>query len=481
MMKISIFLTILVAYTCDIFGQAPTPVGPLPNDRQVEWYHREIMVFFHFGINTFTGPDGVEQGDGTASPSIFNPTNLNCMQWVSVLKAAGITCGILVAKHADGFCNWPTAYTSYSIKYSPWENGKGDLVKEYTDACKGAGIKAGLYLAPYDAHEAGEDIYNYSPAYADYYTGELSELLRNYGPIWEIWWDGAGADRIPVNFYTRWADSIHTLQPHCTIFGCKDGYLYADSRWVGDESGHAGDPCWSTIDKYYIQHETPDTLNVGQVNGDSYIPAESDVSTRPGWFYHSAENGEVKGISRLVEIYCSSVGHNSVMLLNLPPDRRGLIYSTDSANVVGLHKWIEGTFKTNLAKGATITCLHQRGPNYSPYNMVDDHDTTYYATNDSFTTDTVTFHLHSSKTFDCLMLQEMITLGHRTTGWSVDHSVDGTNWISIPEATGKQCIGYKWIVRFAPITASYVRLRITAGRACPAISTFGIYKQPAVN
>jgi alpha-L-fucosidase len=467
--------TFLVGLGCLAHAvEPPKPFGPTPNARQVEWYDREIIAFFHFGINTFG--DYVNEGDGKASPAIFNPTALDCRQWMRVLKEAGIPCGILVAKHADGFCNWPSAYTDYSVKNSPWKNGRGDVVREFTDAAKAAGIKAGIYLGPHDRHEPTYG----TPAYVDYYGNQLSELMRNYGPIWETWWDGAGADFLTRDFYTRWAAIVRTNQPQCVIFGTKNSSQFADCRWVGNESGLAGDPCWATIDPNSIQEESAhiEELNHGEIDGTAYIPTETDVSIRPSWFYHREEDDQVKSVEKLVKIYCDAVGRNSVLLLNFPPDRRGLIPETDARNAAGLHRWIVNTFKTNLASGATITTLHPRGVGYAPANLVDADENTYYATADGSNTDAITFDLGSAKTFDCLMLQEVIQLGHRITGWSMDYSTNGKDWMAIPEATGKQSIGYKWIERFKPVTASHVRLRITAGKACVAIHTLGLYKQP---
>lgn len=474
--EIRIIAVIVFSFSLKTFSQAPTPVGPIPNARQVEWYHREVQAFFHFGINTFG--DNVNEGDGKANPEIFNPTALDCNQWMRVLNAAGIKCGILVAKHGDGFCNWPSAYTDYSVKNSPWRGGEGDLVKEYTNACNTAGIKAGIYLGPFDRHQHLSPSYSTSE-YSTYYASQLSELMRNYGTIWETWWDGAGADELTTPIYSRWADTIRNIQPECVIFGTKNSYRFADCRWVGNESGFAGDPCWATIDSFSIRDESNHLtqLNLGEKNGNAYIPAESDVSLRPSWFYHASEDGQAKSASQLFNIYMNSVGHNSVLLLNLSPDRRGLITADDSSNVNGLYRWIKGTFQTNLASGAVVTSRHPRSDVYSPSNMVDALENTYYATTDAYTTDTIVFILSSEKLFDCIMLQEVIQLGHRTTGWSVDYSTNGTDWIAIPQATGKTCIGYKWMVRFNPVTASYVRLRITSGIACPAIHTFGIYKQ----
>jgi alpha-L-fucosidase len=452
--------------------QPPAPVGPLPSARQVEWYHREMIAFFHFGMNTFMN---VNEGDGHAGAENFKPTALDCNQWMRVLKKAGIPCAIFVAKHADGFCNWPSRYTDYSLKHSPWKNGHGDAVKEFTEACAKAGIKAALYLGPFDRHDKRYG----TPAYGDYYANQLSELLRNYGRIWEIWWDGAGADKLTTPFYTRWADTVRTLQPQCVIFGTKNSYPFADCRWAGNESGSAGDPCWSTINPFSIRDESGhiDELNHGERDGTAYVPAEVDVSIRPSWFYHENEDGAVKTVEELWRIYLQSVGHNSVLLLNFPPDKRGLIPPVDARRADSLHSLIAGTFKTNLARNAAITSLHPRGPGYTTANLVDQDEKTYYAAADGFTTDTLTFDLKTSQTFDVLMLQEVIRLGERTTGWSVDYSADGHHWRPIPEAAGKQTIGYKWIIAFPPTTARYVRLRITAGKACPALHSFGLYRR----
>ena len=451
---------------------APAPLGPTPNARQIEWYHRGMIAFFHFGLNTYAE---VNEGDGTASPRIFNPTGLDCDQWMRVLKKAGIPCAIIVAKHADGFCNWPTAHTNYSVKNSPWKDGKGDVVKEFTDACRAAGIKAAIYLGPHDRHDSRYG----TPDYSDYYAGQLSELLRNYGPIWEVWWDGAGADQITTPFYTRWADSVRTLQPQCVIFGTKNSYPFADCRWMGNESGLSGDPCWSTITPSSIRDESAhiNELNRGELDGTAYVPAETDVSIRPSWFYHSEEDARVKSVAELWDLYFSSVGHNSVLLLNFPPNKEGLVSPIDAQRSDSLGQLIYGTFKTNLAAGSRIKTLHPRGADYQPSNLVDTEENTYYASAEGYNTDTITFDLPVARTFDVLQLQEVIGLGHRTTGWSVDYSKDGKQWISIPEATGKQTIGYKWLIKFKPVTAKFVRLRITAGKACAAIHTFGIYKQ----
>ena len=447
------------------FAQAPSPIGPVPSAKQVEWYHREVMIFFHFNMNTFTGD---ELGDGTAGPSLFNPTALNCEQWIQTVKNAGFSCAILTAKHHDGFCLWPSAYTTYDIAASPWKNGAGDVVKEFTDACKKYGVKAGIYLSPWDRHE---QTYG-SEAYNTFYVNQLKELLTNYGAIYEIWWDGAG-DQMSFDF-KRWADTIKAIQPACFIFGAKKASQYVDGRWIGSEDGVAGDPCWASIDRSVIDVENVDVLSSGQVSGTSFVPAECDVSIRPGWYFHADQNLQVKTVSTLWNtLYFGSVGHNSVLLLNLPPDKRGLIFSTDSIRLDSLGGWVHGTFKTNLAAGATITALHPRGNDFAPVNMVDTVENTYYAAADGFSTDTIVFDLGSEKTFDCAMVQEKIELGHRITRWSLDAFYNNA-WKSI--SANKQSIGYKWLLTFSPVSSSKARLRITQGKGCPAIHTFGLFK-----
>jgi alpha-L-fucosidase len=464
----------LAAFPITASAQAPPkPVGPVPNARQIEWYHREIIAFFHFGMNTFTDDN---EGDGTANPEVFNPAALDCNQWTSVLKRAGITTGILVAKHADGFCNWPTKHSNYSVKNSSWKEGKGDVVREFTDACKKAGIKAAIYLGPHDRHDSRYGTDDYS----DYYASQLSELLRNYGPIWEIWWDGAGADKLTTSHYTRWADTVRRHQPQCVIFGTKNSYRFADCRWVGNESGFSGDPCWSTINPFSIRDESShiQELNHGEINGQAYIPAEVDVSIRPSWFYHPEEDKRVKTVTELWDIYFNSVGRNSVLLLNYAPNKEGLISSVDAQRTDSLRYLINATFQNNLASKASVKAMHPRGEKYKPTNLIDGTENTYYASAEGFSTDTLTFNLGSPQVFDVLMLQEVIELGQRTTRWSVDYSINGKKWTPIPEATDKQSIGYKWLVRFKPVRAKYVRLRITEGQASAALHTFGVYKQP---
>lgn len=455
---------------------APEPYGLTPSERQLEWYGREIIAFFHFGINTFE--NFVNEGDGRAPAAIFNPTELDCLQWMETLKNAGIPAAILTAKHADGFCLWPSRYTDYCVKNSAWRNGRGDVVREFTDACEEYGIKAGIYLGPHDRHEHLRPDYS-TDKYKTYYSNQLRELMTGYGKVWETWWDGAGADELTTPLYTEWYGIVRAAQPDCVIFGTKNSYPFADVRWMGNEAGVSGAPCWATTDSIAIRDEANyyNTLNQGLKEGDAYIPAETDVSIRPSWFYHPEEDCRVKSVADLWDIYCTSVGRNSVLQLNLPPDRRGLISSIDSARVATLRQGIDETFSHNLLVGSKVTATNLRGPKFAPEFLTDDDQSTYYAGKDGVVTSDITFRLRRPETFDCLMLREVIQLGQRTTRWCVEYSDDGKHWTVIPETAELQSVGNKWIVRFAPVTARYVRLRILGGNATPALNTFGVYKQ----
>lgn len=454
----------------------PAPFGVTPNERQLEWYDREMIAFFHFGINTFE--NFVNEGDGKAPAAIFNPTALDCGQWMQTLRNAGIPAAILTAKHADGFCLWPSRYTDYSVKNSAWKNGKGDVVREFVDACEENGIKAGIYLGPHDRHEHLHPEYT-TEKYKKYYGNQLRELMTDYGKIWETWWDGAGADELTTPLYTEWYGIVRGTQPDCVIFGTKNSYPFADVRWMGNEAGHCGDPCWSTTDSIAIRDEAAyyDALNQGVKNGNAYVPAETDVSIRPSWFYHPEEDCRVKSVAELWDIYCTSVGRNSVLLLNLPPDRRGLLHPKDSLHVALLRKGIDETFSRNLLAKAKVSANNVRGKKFDARNLIDNDPTTYYAGKDGAVAADVTFSLPKAETFDCLMLREMIRLGHRTTRWCVEYSKNGKDWTVIPETSGLQSVGNKWIVRLKPVTARYVRLRVLDGNATPALNTFGIYKQ----
>lgn len=432
-------------------ANAPIPLDTLPSANQIAWQDLELTAFSHFGINTFTGK---EWGDGTEDPELFNPTDFDATQWVSTLQNAGLKMLILTAKHHDGFCLWPSAYTEHSVKNSPWRDGQGDVVKEVADACHAAGMKFGIYLSPWDRHDP-----SYGPGgddYNAYYMNQLTELLTNYGEISEVWMDGANDNTKPqdYNIY-EWADLVHELQPKAVIF---QGNF--DIRWAGNENGVADEPCWSTVDENRMP--VP--------GGIRWMPAECDVPIRPGWFYHEAEDNQVKSLSQLAYIYKNSVGLNANLLLSVSPDKKGLIPAADVTRLNEFKNYLEASYGNDLAHGAIATASVTREGDFAPENVVDNNAATYWAAPDGVNAASITLDLGSMKYFDMIELQEPIELGQRITNYNLE-AWNGSEWV--PLAT-KQSIGHKAIVQFEPVTASKVRLNITGALACPAIRTMKV-------
>ncbi|MBN2392457.1 MAG: alpha-L-fucosidase, partial [Anaerolineae bacterium] len=337
-----------------------------PSARQLAWQKLELMAFFHFTVNTFTDQ---EWGDGTEDPRVFNPTQLDPQQWLCIARNAGIKLAILTAKHHDGFCLWPSRYTEHSVKHSPYKNGHGDVVREFVEACRAFDVQVGLYLSPWDRHEStyGSDAYN------DYFTHQLAELLTGYGPIAEVWFDGACGEgpngKRQVYDWERYYRVIRTLQPEAVI-----AISGPDVRWVGNEDGVAREDEWSvvpasTLDQDKLatdsQHQEAVRPDIGDARALDlgsraripeaerlvWYPAECDVSIRPGWFYHTFQDEYVKTPEMLVDLYFKSVGRNAALLLNLPPDPRGLIHEKDVQHLDGMRRILDATFAHNLADG----------------------------------------------------------------------------------------------------------------------------------
>ena len=435
-----------------------------PNARQMEWFKREKSIFFHFGMNTFTN---MEWGDGTESPSTFNPTNLDCRQWVKIIKDAGFSAAILTAKHHDGFCLWPSKFTEHSVKNSPYKNGNGDIVKEFTDACAEFGIKAGLYLSPWDRHEKTWS----TPDYDDFYVGQLTELLTNYGKIWEIWWDGSQSKNITYD-WKRYADTIRTLQPDAVIFGTLGAEPFVDARWVGNESGFAGDPCWASINSEVIIKETTSELNCGKIDGNRFLPAEADVSIRPGWFYHAEQDDEVRDVRNLLKLWFLSCGRNATILLNLPPDRRGLVHENDAASLLEFNRVLEKALSIDFAKGASACADSLRNISCSADKILIDDENEFYAAAEGCTTPEIIVELDGEKQFNCFSLQEVIELGHRVTGYEVSALVNG-EWMLLYKG---ECIGYRSAKHFPVISTNKVKIKITSALHPPVIRRFSLHK-----
>ena len=433
-----------------------------PTPRQVEWYTRERTAFFHFGMNTFKDQ---EWGDGTDDPADFNPPEIDCRQWARAAREAGFTVGILTAKHHDGFCLWPTETTDYNVSRSPYKGGKGDVVAEFAAACREYGLRVGLYLSPWDRHEPcwGTEAYN------ELYARQLIELMSRYGPIAECWWDGAGSEKAHYD-WGRWACIVRDLQPGCILFGSTTLAPCVDTRWVGNEGGFAGNPCWATVpggpgagvDRFILNH--------GDAKGNCFIPAECDVSIRPGWFYHSNQDSEVKSPSRLVTYWFDSVGKNSGMLLNLPPMPNGKLHQTDVDNCREAYRLIRTVFAFNLAAGAAVQATSTRPGCAADRLLLEDLER-FYAAAEGDCTPTLTFTLPRPQTVNCFRLGEMIELGHRVRKYAVDVRVDGA-WRTIFEG---ESIGYLWADRFETVTTDGLRLRILQADEAPVLREFGVY------
>jgi alpha-L-fucosidase len=442
-----------------------------PTPQQIAWQELEFTCFAHIGVNTFTGR---EWGDGKEDPAIFNPSDFDADQWAEVCQQTGMKLLILTCKHHDGFCLWPSKHTEHSVKNSPWRDGKGDMVKEVADACRRRGIRFGVYLSPWDRHEPsyGSDSYN------DYYKRQLRELLTQYGPITEVWWDGACGEgpngKRQVYDWDGYVKVVRELQPDAVIFG-----QGPDVRWVGNEDGLARESEWSVL-PWKVGDRTERDLGHRKYLADAerlmWYPAECDVSIRPGWFYHAEQDDQVKSLTHMLDIYYRSVGRNSVLLLNIPPDRRGRFHENDVARLKELRATLDETFAVNLAGGKPATATSTR-EGFDPKYVTDGRGATYWTTPDGVVEGTLTVDLGGPVTFDRAMLQEMIAEGQRVERFAIEalavNAAGEAKWQPVAEAT---TIGYKRLLRFPPVTATQVRVRILDSRDCPTIREFGLYK-----
>ena len=444
-------------------GHKVEPFGPLPTEDQLAWQDMETYAFIHYSLNTYTDQ---EWGYGNEDPALFNPSDLDCRQWARTCKEAGMTGIIFTAKHHCGFCMWPSAYTEYSVKNSPWKDGKGDVVRELADACREEGLKFAVYLSPWDRNhpEYGR------PEYVTYFRNQLRELMTQYGDIFEVWFDGAnggdgwygGADeirRIDDRTYYGWQETyrlIRELQPHCVIWG--DNANRADLRWVGTEAGKVGETNWSLMpsEGRADQH----MLHYGVEDGDIWCPGETNTSIRPGWFYHERENAHVKSLSKLMDTYYKSVGRNSTLLLNFPVAPNGRIHPIDSLRGAAFNKMVHEVFKDNVAKKARVS---RKGM-------------------------TTTLKFRKPVTFNRFLAEEDISLGQRVKKFSLEAFVDGA-WIPLRDALaegealenggdGLTTIGHRRIICFPTVTASQFRFTVTDTKAEPVISKIGLYLAP---
>ena len=467
---IAILMAMLTIYV-NAQTKSTKPCGPLPTENQLHWQDMEMYAFIHYSLNTYTDQ---EWGFGNEDPKLFNPTHLDCRQWARVCKQAGMKGIIFTAKHHCGFCMWPSAYTEYSVKNSPWKNGKGDVVRELADACREEGLKFAVYLSPWDRNhpEYGR------PEYVTYFRNQLRELLTNYGEIFEVWFDGAnGGDgwygganetrKIDRTTYYQWPETykmIRQLQPTCLIWN--DGSSRGDLRWVGTEAGNVGETNWSLLN--HDGEVTWSMLHYGLEDGDSWVPGETNTSIRPGWFYHETENEHVKSLSKLMDTYYKSVGRNSTLLLNFPVAPNGRIHPNDSLRGLAFKKMIDEVFKENLIEKGKVKVEKEVGAQ-AKGNL---HSSTFNVQWDK------------PMTFNRFLAEEDIALGQRVKKFMLEVEVDG-KWQPLKDALaengdGLTTIGHRRIICFPTLTATKLRFTITDSKAEPIIKKLGVYLAPEI-
>lgn len=471
-MKNTVFYVAALTLLASCAGEAPAPYGAVPSAAQVEWQKMETNMFVHFGPNTFSGR---EWGSGQESTDLFNPTDLDCRQWARTAKAAGFKGIIITAKHHDGFSLWPNPTSSHTVAQSAWRDGKGDVLRELSDACRECGLKFGVYLSPWDRNhpDYGTDAYN------KVFTDALDSSLGQYGPVFEQWFDGACGEgpngKRQVYDWEAFNEHVFANQPQAIIFS----NLGPGCRWVGNEAGIAGETSWSTFtpELHGANHgalpgDFETYLGEGDPDGACWIPSETDVSIRPGWFWREEETSQVRSLSNLLNLYYSSVGRNSLLLLNVPADTRGLIPAVDSTRLMEFRAALDTIFAVNLAAGAKASADCSRGRKYAASKMVDADYDTYWAAPDGVTEAELTFELGSAKRFNRVLLQEYIPLGQRVKSFEVEARDAEGNWNTIASAT---TIGYKRILLVDETESDAVRVRITGSLACPLLNGFGLY------
>ncbi len=428
------------------------PYYPIPTAEQAIWQKSELAMFLHFGINTFTDK---EWGDGTEDPVLFNPTQLNAEQWVDVAKENGFQYIILTAKHHDGFCLWPSKYTSFSVKSSPYKDGKGDIVKEFADACHKKGVKFGFYLSPWDRHEEtyGTDEYNI------FFQNQLIELLTNYGEVGVVWFDQANGEgpngTIQEYDWDLFYSTIRRYQPKALI-----SIGGPDIRWIGNENGLGNQTEWCIQPRRYpIQNGTIDNM--------VWYPSECDVSIRPGWFYHDYENLQIKSVFQLTDIYLKSVGRNSNLLLNVPPNKQGLISDDDAQRLNDFTQSLNEIFSNDLFYNQDIQCSNVRNnsEDYSPGNCLDDNQNTFWTTDKNVTTAEVTITLPEKTDINIIRMEEAIEYGQRIKSFKVYYDHGGIMEILFEGTT----IGRSRILTFNKITTNKIKIVIDDSYASPTL------------
>jgi alpha-L-fucosidase len=455
---------------------APAPLAPVPSAAQLRWHALETYAFVHFNMNTFTGR---EWGTGDEDPALFAPEALDCRQWARVCREAGLRGIILTAKHHDGFCLWDSRTTTHDVASSPWRGGQGDVVRELADACRAEGLLLGLYLSPWDR---ASPVYGDSPRYDDVFVTQLEELLTGYGPLFEVWFDGAcgeGPDgRRQVYDWERYRATVRRLQPDAVMFSD----VGPDVRWIGNERGFAAETNWGMISPAGFEPglgAPPQTvLQTGEEHGTHWIPGECDVSIRPGWYWRAEEDGAVKSRAELLEIWHASVGRGANLLLNLPVDRRGLVHENDVARLREWRAALDAIYAEDLASRARASASQVRGgsPCFAAAQVLDGDPLTYWATDDDVRAATLELALDPPVRCDRIRLEEPLALGQRVRAFAVEVRAQGeTAWREVARGT---TVGAQRVLVFPPVEAAALRVRIEDARACPALATVRLHLAP---
>lgn len=436
-----------------------------PAPQQIDYQRQEKIAFVHFGVNTYTNR---EWGTGEEDPSIFNPRKFDAEQWARVLSENGFETLVLTAKHHDGFSLWPSDYTDHDIENSPWKNGEGDIVKEVAEACEKYGIKFGVYLSPWDMHEPSYGTSDYN----EFYMNQLRELLTNYGPIAELWFDGAkGEDAEDMEYdFEAWWNLVRKHHPKAVMFSDEG----PDVRWIGNEHGFAGETNWSKINRDSVTiggaGQGP-YLNSGDPQGTDWVPGECNTSIRPGWFYHPEEDDQVKSISDLMEVYYKSVGRNCTMMINIPPTPEGLFHENDIDRLYEFSEKIESIFEINLASGEKVTSDNSDSQ-YPASNVTDGDWNTFWISNDESRQSVLTLELDEEQTFDHIVIQEYIPIGQRIAEFSVSVATQN-GWENVAQGT---TIGHKRILQIDSVSTDKVRVIIEKSYGRAALNEIGIYR-----
>ena len=464
-------LPLLILSGCRPDDDPPNAFGAVPSARQLAWHQLHYYAFIHFGPNTFTD---LEWGHGDERPEVFNPGSFDARQWARTFRDAGMEGIIITAKHHDGFALWPSEYSTHTVRESAWRDGSGDVLRELSDACREYGLKFGVYVSPWDRNHPkyGTDEYN------DVFKSMLGEVLSDYGDVFEVWFDGANGEgpngKKQVYDFPGFADVVRRLQPQAVIFS--DGG--PDIRWIGNENGYADTTNWSTVRAGAFYPGIPDVndqLQHGHRDGDTWLPGEADVSIRPGWFYHRAEDDKVKSVAALAEIWFRSVGMNANLLLNIPVDPRGLVHQNDSTRLMEFREWRDNAFTEALARGSLVVASNVRAGNqrFDASNLIDDDPESYWATDDGVNNASFDLTLSEPAAVNAILLQEYIALGQRVDSVTISVERMGT---MTPVAFGTT-IGNRRIVRFPRVETRRVKVELAA-RAPLVLSNVSLYDIP---